>query len=257
MKLSNFIKAIIIVLMLSSCNKEINNFSVNYSEDFRTINSSITNIDYPLSIYLPPGYNESNNNYPVIYALDGQVLYSTYLDIITTLNIEVIVVSIHEGPSGRRDIDYILPGSLTYYNFLIEELIPFIETNYKASSSNRTLFGVSNGGIMVNSALLSSTPEALYFSNYVSVDSPLQFIEMISLIDERAELSNQLNANLILTSALLEGIILPFDEDVTAFKQLIEQKNFQGLNISRYSFEVDHFNVARPSFELALQVLYN
>lgn len=40
---------------------------------------------------------------------------------------------------------------------------------------------------------------------------------MINLIDERAEISNQLDANLILTSALLEGFILPFDEDVTAF----------------------------------------
>ena len=88
MKPNNFIKAIMIVLILSSCNKEVNNFSVNYSEDFRTSNSSITKIDYPLSIYLPPGYNESNNEYPVVYALDGQVLYSTYLDIVTTLNTE-------------------------------------------------------------------------------------------------------------------------------------------------------------------------
>ena len=87
----------------------------------------------------------------MIYTLDGQILYSTYLNALTNLNTNVIMVSIHEGPPGRRDIDYILPGSLTYYDFLIEELIPFIENNYKASSTNRTLFGTSNGGIMVNS----------------------------------------------------------------------------------------------------------
>ncbi len=261
MKKSNFIikliSLIFISALLTTCNKEIDEFGPSYSEDFRTITSSVTNIDYPLSIYLPPGYESSTIDYPVIYTLDGQVLYSTYLDIITTLNTEVIMVSIHEGPAGRRNIDYVLPGSITYFSFLISELIPFIENNYRASNIGRTLFGVSNGGIMVNTALLSSSPESPVFKNYVSVDSPLQFIEMTALIDQRAELSNQLNVNLILTSALLEDFILPFDEDVSSFQLLIEEKDFQGLNISRHSFEVGHFNVARPSFELALQTLYN
>ena len=151
MKQLNFITLILFSFLLVSCNKNINEFESRYSEDFRSISSSITNISYPLSIYLSPNYEESNENFPVIYTLDGQILYSTYLNALTNLNTNVIMVSIHEGPPGRRDIDYILPGSLTYYDFLIEELIPFIENNYKASSTNRTLFGTSNGGIMVNS----------------------------------------------------------------------------------------------------------
>ena len=38
----------------------------------RKIRSSIVNQEYALQIMLPPGYENSNKNYPVVYLMDSQ-----------------------------------------------------------------------------------------------------------------------------------------------------------------------------------------
>jgi len=147
---------IVILISIYGCNSDDNDVFVN--EVSLSITSSITDIEYPINVFLPPGYNESNQEFPVVYALDGQVLYDGYAAIMEETGTPVILVSIHEGPSGRRNIDYLYPGATTYFSFLTTELIPLIEESFRASSTNRTLVGVSNGGLMVEIALFFENP---------------------------------------------------------------------------------------------------
>src|SRR5690606_14840175 len=43
--------------------------------DRQEITSAITGIRYPVDIYLPPGYEDGNQKYPIIYTTDGQAMF--------------------------------------------------------------------------------------------------------------------------------------------------------------------------------------
>jgi predicted alpha/beta superfamily hydrolase len=122
--------------------------------------------EYELQILLPGSHATSNKKYPVVYLMDSQwdfplvkSLYGEhYYDGFIP---ELIVVGVTWGgvrpnPDSLRARDYTptkegrLPqsgGADQFLAFMKNELFPFIETNYKADSNNRTLMGCSLGGL--------------------------------------------------------------------------------------------------------------
>src|SRR5690606_3210919 len=84
--------------------------------------SAITGITYPLRIYLPEDYASSNESYPIIYATDGQWIFDGFASTLDEKGVDAILVAIGQGPDGRRNVDYLLPGAREYYRFLITEL---------------------------------------------------------------------------------------------------------------------------------------
>ncbi len=221
--------------------------------------SEITGITYPVDVYLPQGYEEAEAPFPVIYALDGQWAYDGYANILEERETAVILVSIHQGPEGRRDTDYLLPGALDYYQFITTELIPHIEEQYKIDPQNRTLVGVSYGGMFVSTVLFIEDVDSPYFRNYVSADAPFLYTHRTKTMDlerERYNKSPQMPVRLLLTSALLDASIGPFDEHVTTFQQRLEKRGFEGLEISRKAYEVDHYNVGDPTFADAVALFF-
>ena len=124
----------------------------------------------PFHIYvrLPEGYDEgSSERYPVVYLLDGDSLFPilaanhvflTYDDGLP----EAIVVGIAYGSfdpeTNKRGFDFSAPapdadpgqgGAPAFHEFLKSELLPEVESRYRADSSRRVLFGQSRGGYMV------------------------------------------------------------------------------------------------------------
>jgi len=145
--------------------------------EIRKITSSIvTRQEYELQILLPGGYKTSNKKYPVIYLMDSQwdfplvkcIYGEHYYDGFIP---EMIIVGVTWGgvnpnPDSLRARDYTptnekrLPqsgGADNFLSFMKDELFPFIETNYKADPSNRTLMGCSLGGLITLYALLTHT----------------------------------------------------------------------------------------------------
>ena len=124
----------------------------------------------PFHIYvrLPEGYDEiSTQQYPVVYLLDGDSLFPILAANHLFLNYdeglpEAIVVGIAYGSfdpeTNKRGFDFSAPapdagpnqgGAPAFHAFLKQELIPEVETRYRADSSRRVLFGQSRGGYMV------------------------------------------------------------------------------------------------------------
>lgn len=121
-------------------------------------------------IYLPPNYETSNNNYPVLYMHDGQNLfdvqtsYSGEWGVDETLNslaesgIKVpIVVGIDNGGTARIDeytpwknLQYGGGNGNKYMEFLVETLKTYIDQNYRTLSDrdNTTIMGSSLGGLI-------------------------------------------------------------------------------------------------------------
>lgn len=129
-------------------------------------------------IYLPDGYNESTEKYPVMYMLDGQNLFSTaYVNtewkIDETLDRLVkdgkikktIVVGLfHAG--DKRTEEYTAYESQMGRDFaekLCKEFIPYIEGKYKVleGRENRGIMGSSRGGL---TALYMINNYSEYFS---------------------------------------------------------------------------------------------
>ena len=163
-----------------------------------------------LRIYLPPNYNESNRNYPVIYMHDAQNLFNvetssfgTIWDTATTLDKlynenpdnAYIVVGIDNG-SNYRYLEYcpwhseiggeylphakatgMLGGEgFKYADFIVNTLKPFIDTNYRTlkDRDNTTICGSSMGGLI---SICAGIKYQEVFSKIVAFSSALYFAE--------------------------------------------------------------------------------
>lgn len=129
--------------------------------------------DSKLAIYLPDGYEQSNKNYPVFYMLDGQTLFGKNsrswkfekkLDewikngkISPILLVGIFSTNSRASELVPYDDPYITENWGDYQpqagktaKFIVEKLIPYIETNYKAykSKDKRAIAGVSFGGLL-------------------------------------------------------------------------------------------------------------
>jgi len=145
--------------------------------EVRKITSSIVKgQEYELHILLPGGYKNSDKKYPVVYLMDSQwdfplvkcIYGEHYYDGFIP---EMIIVGVTWGgvnpnPDSLRARDYTPTnekrspqsgGADNFLSFMKDELFPFIETNYKADPSNRTLMGCSLGGLVTLYAFLTHT----------------------------------------------------------------------------------------------------
>lgn len=125
----------------------------------------------PFIVHLPKDYETSNKTYPVLYLLDG--LPGNLLEAITVthkLRAELILVAI---PNTDRDRDMMPlstptyevenPGAENFLSFLANELIPYVEKNYRTNGS-RTIRGKSLSGLFVMYAFLEKPN---LFDNYI------------------------------------------------------------------------------------------
>lgn len=116
-----------------------------------TLTSDFTGKTYTLQVYLPPGYTDSKS-YPVAYFQDG----SDYLNIASSNvvldnlidkgDIEPLI-GVFVVPTNRN-IEYAFDDRFKYTDFFIQELVPYIDAEYKTITSpqSRAVIGDSYGG---------------------------------------------------------------------------------------------------------------
>ena len=133
----------------------------------KVLHSDILNEDRNVYIFLPEGYSNSGSKYPVLYNL-----YSNNRDFHFNTGIvsglsrmriipEMIVAAVDLG-DGMRDLtptkspDYgpTSGGAANYLKFLKDELIPYIEDNYR-TQAERLFWSHSIGGLFGLYAFLS------------------------------------------------------------------------------------------------------
>jgi enterochelin esterase-like enzyme len=97
--------------------------------------STIMNKNYQVQIYLPPGYDNSGiTAYPVIYVQDGQEYISlagmnNIIDNLLDSNKIDPVIGVFLRPSNRNE-EYGFTLRYDYKDFIIQELVPYIDANY-------------------------------------------------------------------------------------------------------------------------------
>ena len=136
-------------------------------------------VERPFHIYvqLPEDYDETNQLYPTIYAIDGDILFPILAPYHMLLGYDdplpkAIIVGVSYGAFGaengnHRSTDYSTPpvpqdyrehsnddgsengGAAKYQSFLRDELIPQIEKRYRSNPAQRILIGQSRGAHFV------------------------------------------------------------------------------------------------------------
>lgn len=144
---------------------------------YAKFHSQIFNEEITILVHLPYAYDRTDRVYPVLYSLDGDdvLRFSKSAATLDELNSKgkipkMILVTVAN--SGRipirLDSD---PDSLRakeYLRFVVEELTPFINENYR-TADYRILFGQSNAGLFTVYSFLE-TPDS--FDAYVA-SSPM------------------------------------------------------------------------------------
>jgi len=156
-----------------------------------------------IRVLLPAGYENSSRAYPVLYLNDGfSVFRPTAIDIATLPLPPVIVVGIdNPGAADARENEYLpypdagFPPSHTYKpdpahpngklypRFLIDEVMPFIESRYRVlrGPSNTAIGGFSYGGV---AALYAVIARPGVFGKLLLESTPLWIGERKDLLDD-------------------------------------------------------------------------
>ena len=172
-----FICLTVIMSMLVACEQQ-------HSESTATDNVIILEQEFTMPelqrtrqvrLYLPPGYKDSDDHYPVLYMHDAQNLFdiqSAYAgewrvdETLNTLHAEkgiaVIVVGIDNGGDKRmnelspwQNNDFGKAEGQAYVGFIVEHLKPYIDMHYrtKPDVSNTGIMGSSMGGLISQYAI--------------------------------------------------------------------------------------------------------
>lgn len=118
-----------------------------------SITSNILNQDFDIKVYLPPAYqNSADHAYRTVYVNDGNEYLSlgsmnNVIDnLIDSSKIEPLIAVFIE-PNNRNNL-YAYSDRFDYAEFLVNELVPYIDANYYTFSSpeSRMIMGASFGG---------------------------------------------------------------------------------------------------------------
>ncbi|MGA9827671.1 MAG: alpha/beta hydrolase-fold protein [Rhodanobacteraceae bacterium] len=178
-----------------------------------TLTSRRNGHEYVLYISLPRDYaTHPERRYPVIYTLDADYAFP----LVTTIcghfadrgDVPALIVVGIAYPGGIADIDSyhrnrtrdytpthtlkggygrkiqtLSGGGPAFLKFITGELLPYVESHYRADPKNRTLVGHSYGGLFGTYVLLTQ-PKA--FRNYVLVSPSLWYDDKVALRMEAA-----------------------------------------------------------------------
>lgn len=225
-----------------------------YNTQVKVFHSQIIDGDFYLYISFPDDYDKSDKKYPVLYLLDGDVTFgmaasiARYLQFGNTIP-ELIIVGIgygtlkkSEGNMKRRDYT-ISPkrgrsgtgGAPKFREFLKEELIPYMESTYRANPDERTISGYSLGSLF---AIYTLFTEPGLFNNYIIGSPHLSWDEyrIFTVQEEAFETMEDIEAKVFISVGSEEDeekYFNPIDEMVT----LIDEKGYESLKLETKVFD--------------------
>ncbi len=225
--------------------------------------STVLDEERPIFIACPDDYAENNNRYPVLYTLDAEQYFQYTVSLVQSLAKngripQMIVVGI-PNTNRSRDFSYLrskddsLMGADYFFRFLNDELIPFIDQNYR-TTSYRIIKGWCATGIFCIYCLFAK-PDI--FNAYIA-SSPYLVKDagfIFQLIEDYPQDSLKSREFLFMS---VGGQDRPdLRAEIPKFVALLEEKALNGLE---WHFEnldnEDHYTIDFRTFYLGLEALY-
>ncbi len=127
--------------------------------DNLSLKSKILNMDRKYAVYLPPGYENAQRSYPVLYLLHGggddQTGWVQFgeVQLITDKAIAdgsatAMIIVMPDANTFKRGYSNNADGSWRYEDFFFQEFMPFVEKTYRIKTEKRyrAVSGLSMGG---------------------------------------------------------------------------------------------------------------
>ncbi len=242
-----------------------------------TISSKILQEEREYWLYLPDDYNENESqNYPVVYLLDAKINFHSFTGLQKMLSRgrrggmipKMIVIGV-VNTNRNRDLTPVkannLPkkfqknktmlqesgGGEEFLKFLIKELRPEIEKNYRVKST-ATFVGHSFGALTVLYTLLEH-PD--YFTNYLAIDPSIWWADkfLLELAKEKLVTTEFFGKSLFFSSSNHQNLSETQEELSPLFKK------FQPKHLRwrfKYYPEENHGSVIIPSEYDGLKYLF-
>jgi predicted alpha/beta superfamily hydrolase len=259
--------------------------------------SSTNGRRYQVSVAVPRGYDEGEQAYPVLFVMDGNGQFGMATDIARWLAVQrdirdIVVVGVgypvgHFWDAvGARTLDltptedhpwaeefarmfpsYPAPegsgGAPEFLAFLRNELIPFLEANYRVQSEGRALLGHSFGGLFALHALFFGEGA---FSRFV-VGSPAIWWDQDITFQHEEEFAagrDNLNARVFLSVGLSEepedgSGLAPYRmvTNVRTLAETLDARRYPGLELRTHYFEGEtHMSVVPATISRGLRYIY-
>jgi len=239
--------------------------------EIRKISSTIvTGQEYELHILLPGGYRNNEKKYPVVYLMDaqwdfpllksiyGQQYYDGFIP-------ELIIVGVTWGgknpnPDSLRVRDYTPTndgriqsgGADRFLSFMRNELFPFMENNYRADASNRSIMGCSLGGLITLYALFTQ-PDL--FKGYAAASPAISWDKNVLDQYEKKYFDSKplLPGRLFMSFGSVERGLPRFQQ----LSALMKDRNYPGLQVKSVVLEnTGHSGTKSETFGRGIQYIF-
>jgi predicted alpha/beta superfamily hydrolase len=214
--------------------------------EVQRLTSSIDGQEYVLYVSLPPEYSQRSKTFPVLYLLDAQWDFPMVVGLVGSLADDafvppLIIVGITWGGRANPNYSYLRFKDLTptnspripqsgngpsFLRFMKNELVPFVESKYRTTQSERAIMGNSLGGTFELYALFT---EPDLFNRYVVSSPNLALGGGIASYEETyAAKHSQLAVRLAIAVGDLEG---PHIGQVQHLDSVLKARKYQGLEL--------------------------
>jgi uncharacterized protein len=259
---------LLLYVVVTGCNGKLTQDVIDTKTTHFTWHSKYVKDSFDLYISLPNGYDTGTVSFPVIFYMDANLKSGKeFRKLIYNARQKgqpLNAISVGIGHFGNfrelRRRDLITPFVKTagdslisdeenfghceaFYQFLQNELIPFIEKEYRCNSS-RSWVGHSLGGLFAFYCLFKKEP---LFDNYVAL-SPALWINYDNIYDFEKKYyahSKQLNATVYLCAGSWERL----NKILTSARQMkkhLDERKYAGLKIVYKEYEGETHNSEVP-----------
>lgn len=141
------------------------------------------------------------------------------------------------------DLEFNTGGAGPFLEFIEDELFPFVESNYRVDTDNRTLCGFSFGGLF---ALYTLFHKPWLFKNYLSGSPSIHYKDEITLQYESDYAKNHtdLNANVFISAGELEELTAASNKKL---EEILRSRNYPNLNLKAVVFEDENHITCGPA----------
>jgi len=224
--------------------------------------STIIGDSFSVVVSVPFNYARTDRKYPLMFALDGDGMFGMASDIPKLLSFEgkvppMIVATVVYGSMQKwfqkraRDFHSKDGGAEKFLMAVRDEIIPFLEANYRIDAADRALYGHSSAGLF---AVYTAVKEPQLFNRVLATSPSLEeepvwtatFSEMIS---GNRDGFPKIYMSVDASETAMAAVVKPFAEMLS-----------KRTDESRFKFEVlnegSHMSVIPKAYNNGLYFLY-